>query len=107
MSNIDFNQFSTNSLLDEVINREVVHIRIQKRSGRKHVTTITGLGQDLDFVRLLKAFKKNFQCIGSLDIQNEDFVLAMRLSGDQRNNVKDFLLQEQIILNENDIIIHG
>ena len=31
----------------------------------------------------------------------------MRLSGDQRNNVKDFLLQEQIILNENDIIIHG
>lgn len=104
---MDFDRFSKNSLLDEVINREVVHIRVQKRSGRKHVTTITGLGQDLDFVRLLKALKKNFQCIGSLDIQNDDFVVAMRLSGDQRNNVKDFLLQEQIILSENDIIIHG
>lgn len=107
MSDMDFTPFTTNSLLDEVINREVVHIRIQKRSGRKHVTTITGLGQDLDFVRLLKAFKKSFQCIGSLDIQNDDFVVAMKLSGDQRENVKKFLLQEEIILNENDIIIHG
>lgn len=107
MSNMDFNQFNTNSLLDEVINREVVHLRIQKRNGRKHVTTISGLGQDLDFVRLLKAFKKSFQCIGSLDIQENDVVVALKLSGDQRNNVKDFLLREEIILDENDIIVHG
>lgn len=107
MSDMDFTPFTTNSLLDEVINREVVHIRIQKRNGRKHVTTITGLGQDLDFVRLLKAFKKSFQCIGSLDIREDDFVVAMKLSGDQRDNVKKFLLKEEIILYENDIIIHG
>lgn len=107
MANI-LDQFpSSNNILDEIIHREVVHLRVQKRSGRKHITTITGLGQDLDFVRLLKAFKKQFQCIGSLDIQNNNFVLAIKLSGDQRENVKQFLLKEEIILDESCIIIHG
>lgn len=106
MNDIDFNQFHSRNNLDEILHREIVHLRIQKRSGRKHITTITGLGQDLDFVRLLKAFKKNFKCIGSLDIQNED-VIAIKLSGDQRDNVRDFLLKEEIITDENCIIIHG
>lgn len=106
MDNINFDQFYLKNDLDEILHREIVHLRIQKRSGRKHITTITGLGQDLDFIRLLKAFKKNFKCIGSLDIQNED-VIAIKLSGDQRENIRDFLLQEEIITDENCIIIHG
>jgi len=87
--------------------REVVHIRLQKRNRRKSLTTIAGLEQDLDFRRLLKAFKKNFKCIGSLDVVDDDKVLAIRLSGDQRENVKNFLLQEKIILDEKNIIVHG
>ncbi len=103
MESIDFKQ---NSIFDDFINREVVHIRIQKRSGRKNITTISGLNQDLDFPRLLKAFKKSFKCIGALDVQ-KDVVIAITLSGDQRDNVKNFLLKEEIILDENCIIIHG
>lgn len=93
--------------LDNPLRREVVHIRLQKRNGRKSITTIVGLEQDLDFRRLLKAFKKNFKCIGSLDVADNNDVLAIKLSGDQRENVKDFLLQEEIILDEECIIIHG
>ena len=92
----------------EELTREIVHIRLQKRNGRKSITTIAGLEQDLDFRRLLKALKKNFKCIGSLDIvEGTEKVLAIRLSGDQRENIKNFLLQEKIILDENNIIIHG
>lgn len=98
--------FKKDNIFDDFINREIVHLRIQKRSGRKHVTTISGLKQDLDFPRLLRAFKKSFKCIGALDV-NDDIVLAIKLSGDQRDNVKKFLLKEEIILDENCIIIHG
>ena len=78
----------------------------EKRSGRKNITTISGLNQDLDFPRLLKAFKKSFKCIGALDVEG-DIVIAIKLSGDQRDNIKNFLLKEEIILDENCIIIHG
>lgn len=98
--------YTKDNIFDSFVNREIVHIRIQKRSGRKHITTITGLKQDLDFPRLLKAFKKSFKCIGALDVQN-DIVIAITLSGDQRDNVKNFLLKEEIILDEKCIIIHG
>lgn len=93
---------------NEFLRREVAHLRLQKRNGRKSITTITGLEQDLDFVRLLRAFKKRFKCIGSLDIMDKtDIVLAIKLSGDQRENVKNFLLSEKIIPEERNIIVHG
>ena len=38
-----------------------VHVRVQQRSGRKCITTVQGLADDLDLKRILKAFKKNFR----------------------------------------------
>jgi translation initiation factor 1 len=35
-----------------------VHIRIQQRSGRKSLTTVQGLADDLDLKKILKALKK-------------------------------------------------
>lgn len=93
---------------NDFLRREVAHLRLQKRNGRKSITTITGLEQDLDFIRILRALKKKFKCIGSLDIKDgTDIVLAIKLSGDQRENVKNFLLSEEIIPEERNIIIHG
>lgn len=40
-----------------------VHVRVQQRSGRKCITTVQGLADDLDLKRILKAFKKNFRCV--------------------------------------------
>ncbi len=34
---------------------------MQQRSGRKCITTVQGLADDLDLKRILKAFKKNFR----------------------------------------------
>jgi len=107
---MDIDTYNNNflPLENEFFRREVAHLRLQKRNGRKSITTITGLEQDLDFVRLLRAFKKRFKCIGSLDIEKKtDIVLAIKLSGDQRENVKNFLLSEKIIPEERNIIVHG
>lgn len=109
MNNDDIYNFGkTTSGLDDIFHREVVHVQLQKRNGRKSITTITGLEQDIDFRRLLKAFKKNFKCIGSLDLKDDfETVIAIKLSGDQRNNVKEFLVSEGIIPDSNNIVIHG
>lgn len=40
-----------------------VHVRVQQRSGRKCITTVQGLADDLDLKRILKAFKKNFRFV--------------------------------------------
>lgn len=40
-----------------------VHVRVQQRSGRKCITTVQGLADDLDLKRILKAFKKNFRYV--------------------------------------------
>ena len=107
---MDIDTYNNNFLPfeNDFLRHEVAHLRLQKRNGRKSITTITGLEQDLDFVRLLRAFKKRFKCIGSLDIKDKtNIVLAIKLSGDQRENVKNFLLSEKIIPDEKNIIIHG
>ena len=100
-----FSKLNGNDFFD--LKREVAHIRLQKRNGRKSITTVCGLEQDLDFPKLLRAFKKNFKCIGSLDVDENDNVIAIKLSGDQRENVQNFLLQEEIITDKDNIIIHG
>jgi hypothetical protein len=35
-----------------------IHIRIQQRNGRKTLTTVQGLPSELDFKRVLQAFKR-------------------------------------------------
>lgn len=35
-----------------------VHIRTQQRNGRKSITTVQGLDEDLDLKKICKAFKK-------------------------------------------------
>ncbi len=50
-------------------NSNYVHIRIQQRNGRKTLTTVQGLPSELDFQKILKAFKKvsglfsDFSCL--------------------------------------------
>ena len=82
-----------------------VHIRVQQRNGRKCITLIEGLAEDLDVKRICKAFKKNFSCNGAItkDADNGEII---QLSGDQRTNTKDFLVDQEICTN-GQIVIHG
>ena len=84
---------------------EKVHVRVQQRNGRKCITTIAGLAEDLDIKRICKAFKKNFSCNGAVQ-KDEDAGEVIQLSGDQRTNVKAFLVDQEICHGEN-IVLHG
>lgn len=81
-----------------------VHIRIKQRNGRQSSTTIEMLPQNLDFNKILKEMKKSFHCNGG--IQNSDSGKIVQLFGDQRNIAKKFLIDNNIIVEQN-IIVHG
>lgn len=82
-----------------------VHVRVQQRSGRKCITTVAGLADDLDIKRICKAFKKNFSCNGAVQ-KDEDGSEVIQLSGDQRTNVKEFLVDQEIC-HADTIVLHG
>ena len=71
-----------------------VRIRVQQ-NGRRHITTVQGLADDLNVRQICKALKKRFSCNGAV---KEDSVAGeiIQLSGDQRIQVKQFLTEEEI-----------
>ena len=79
------------------------YIRIQQRNGRKSITTVQGLATDLNLK--LKTWKKSFTCNGAI-VEDEEHGKIIQLQGDQRTNVRDFLVNEEINRKE-DIVVHG
>jgi translation initiation factor 1 len=92
----------------EALTKSKIHIRVQQRNGRKCITTIQGLEDDLDTKRICKAMKSAFNCNGNVVI-NEDEGDVIQLQGDQRDNSKIWLLEQEIIgQHEKDrLVIHG
>ena len=90
---------------EEAGDQSKVHIRVQQRNGRKCITTVQGLADDLDIKRICKAFKKNFQCNGAVT-KDSELGEIVQLSGDQRTNVSSFLT-EQEICKKAQVVIHG
>jgi translation initiation factor 1 len=102
--------FSTDAFEDAgdkggVTSEDKVHVRVQQRNGRKCITTIAGIADDLDVKRICKAFKKNFSCNGAVQ-KDEEAGEVIQLSGDQRTNVKEFLCDQEICHSEN-VVLHG
>ncbi|KAM0752497.1 eukaryotic translation initiation factor 1 [Meredithblackwellia eburnea MCA 4105] len=81
-----------------------IHIRIQQRNGRKTITTLQGVPNEYDPKKLLKAFKKEFACNGSL-VEDEDMGQVIQLQGDQRTKIQQMLLEEGI--SKEIIKLHG
>jgi translation initiation factor 1 len=92
----------------ESLTKTKIHIRVQQRNGRKCITTIEGLEDDLDTKRICKAMKGAFNCNGNV-ITDEEKGDIIQLQGDQRDNSRVWLLEQEIIgQNERDrIVIHG
>lgn len=80
-------------------------IRVQQRSGRKTLTTVQGLPRSLDPKRVLKAFKKNFACNGTI-VDDPDLGEVIQLSGDQRQKIATVLVDEGIC-GKDEIKVHG
>ncbi|KAG0193619.1 Eukaryotic translation initiation factor eIF-1 [Apophysomyces sp. BC1034] len=82
-----------------------LHLRIQQRNGRKTLTTLQGLSQDVDIKRLLKAVKKSFACNGTA-VDDPEHGEILQLQGDQRLKLAEFLVVEGIA-KKADIKVHG
>ena len=101
-----------------------MHIRIQQRSGRKTLTTVQvcslfvfvfffffsifffqGLAADLNLKKILKYFKKEFCCNGTI-VKDAEMGKVVQVQGDQRQNIFNFLTQENIC-EKSQIKIHG
>ncbi|KAA8491798.1 Protein translation factor SUI1-like [Porphyridium purpureum] len=83
----------------------LIHLRIQQRNGRKSLTTIQGLDKKLDLEKLMKAFKKEFCCNGNV-VEDATLGRVIQLQGDQRENVRKFLVEEEIA-DKKMIKVHG
>merc|ERR1712230_257508 len=81
-----------------------VHIRIQQRNGRKTITTLQGTPTEYDIKKLLKAFKKEFACNGSI-VDDDEMGQVIQLQGDQRTKIYQLLTEEGI--KKETIKIHG
>ncbi|KAI8926661.1 translation initiation factor SUI1 [Entophlyctis helioformis] len=90
---------------DELKVEGYIHIRIQQRNGRKTLTTVQGLPADLDQKRVLKAFKKDFACNGTI-VDDEEMGQVIQLQGDHRLKVQAFLSTTGIVTKDK-IKIHG
>lgn len=64
-----------------------------------------GLDKTFDKKKILKALKKEFCCNGTV-VEDERAGQVIQLQGDQRKNVQQFLVQEEIV--KKDLIkLHG
>jgi len=83
----------------------MIHIQFQQRTTRKCISIIQGLPDDLDFKKLVRHFKKMWNCNGTV-IQHEEWGQVIQMQGDIRKAVAKFLIDEGIALKE-EIKIHG
>mmetsp|Transcript_1623 Transcript_1623/g.2688 ORF Transcript_1623/g.2688 Transcript_1623/m.2688 type:complete len:114 (-) Transcript_1623:160-501(-) len=85
--------------------KDIVHIRVQQRNGRKCLTTVQGINAKIDLKKVIKAFKKEFACNGTV-IEDDEFGKVIQLQGDQRNNAASFLTK-QGICSKDAVKVHG
>ena len=90
---------------NELFSKNIVTISVQKRNGRQCITTISGLEEDLDLPKIISYLKKTYNCNGSI-IKDEQFGEIITLTGDQKENIYNFLIGEEIN-KKDEIIVKG
>eukprot|EP01066_Platyproteum_vivax_P007874 Platyproteum_vivax@DN318_c0_g1_i1.p1 len=85
---------------------DYIHIRNQQRNGKKSLTTIQGIDDKYDLKRMLKQWKKEFSCNGTLLEDDEGNMTVVQVSGDQRESIRTWLIREGISEKEH-VKVHG
>jgi translation initiation factor 1 len=102
----DFNKAT--DVFDAAKNTGKIHIRVQQM-GRRWITTIEGLDDDLDLKRIARGMKKSFHCSVKITAtKDEDEVI--QLQGDQREFLKEWLVTNEVMTNkefDERVMIHG
>ena len=87
------------------MNNNKITISVSNRTGRKFHTFVYGFDDDIDLPKILRNFKKTFNCTGSIE-KNDNFGEVIKLTGDQKKLAMAFLITEKICKVE-DIILKG
>jgi len=74
--------------------KDKIHIRVRTRRGRKCITSIEGLADDLDLKSLCRAMQKNFNCTGSVTT-DPTFGEVIILTGNHCERSRDFLIKAE------------
>ena len=90
---------------NDLFSKNIVTISVNKRNGRKCITSVIGMAEDLDLKKILSYIKKKLNCNGSIVI-DEKHGEVMLFTGDQKEHIYDFLIQQEIC-KKNEIIIKG
>ena len=88
-----------------LLKNQKVTISVKQRNGRQCMTNVIGMAEDLDLPKILSYIKKTYNCNGSI-LKNETFGEIMCFTGDQKENIYNFLIKEEIYKKE-DIIVTG
>jgi translation initiation factor 1 len=105
--NFDTTNITTQTPVGNTFRNNKIHLRLQQQ-GRRNVTIIQDLDNDLDFHRICKDMRKKFNCNGNV-VNDEKMGEIIQLQGDQRDNVKDWLIKNEIVTSRelDRIVVHG
>lgn len=81
-----------------------VHLSVMQRNARQRITIMSGLPEEFDLKKINKSLKQSLCCSGSIQ-ENVDGKY-LKLSGDQRDAIAKFLVEQEIAEKEQ-IVIHG
>nr|CCC95199.1 unnamed protein product [Trypanosoma congolense IL3000]CCC95201.1 unnamed protein product [Trypanosoma congolense IL3000] len=95
-----------NALVDQkrtvqnALDAQKVHIRVQQRKGKKFVTSVQGLNQALNFRRINREFQRRWGCNGTV-ISTPDAGVVIQLQGNWSDHIRKFLLDEHMATEQN------
>jgi translation initiation factor SUI1 len=86
-----------------------IHIRTQQ-NGKKWITMVQGLDEDLDQARIARAMKKTLHCSATSCVNEADGVEYIKLSGNQRDLLTAWLVDNEVLTDKEAkarIVLHG
>jgi translation initiation factor 1 len=95
-------------MFDEIenqLNIKKVIIQVQRRNGRQCFTIVSDIAEDLDSHKICRYLKKTLNCGGNI-LKDKELGEIMRLTGDQKQAVIDFFLEQEIYKGD-EIIVKG
>ena len=93
------------NLFEDSFSTSKVTLSVRQRNNRQFITIIEGIADDLDLDKILKHIKQTYNCNGNI-IKDEKFGNIIKLTGNQRDNIYNFFINEEIYT-KNNIIIKG
>jgi translation initiation factor 1 len=101
-------QKATEAALAAAANDSKIHLRI-RQMGKKWLTLVEGLDDDLDLERIARAIKKELHCAATVDVAptGESYI---KLSGNQRDAVATWLVANEVLTEKESkgrLVLHG